>query len=65
MISFPDKTGSFSDNDGYQLVAFLLGFGLVLCEDEFKGFPQIGDGLFLGLALADGLRQLDASSRII
>ena len=44
MISFPDRTWSFSDKDGYQLAAFPLGFGFVLFEDEFKGFPQIGDG---------------------
>ena len=62
MISFPDGTGSLSDNDGYQLAAFLLCFGLVLFEDKFQGFLQVLDGLFLGLALADGLRQFDASS---
>ena len=65
MISFPDRTGSLSDNDRYQLAALLLGFGLVLFEDKFKGFSQVRDGLFLGLALADGLRQLDASSCIV
>jgi hypothetical protein len=65
MISLPDRTGSRSDNDGYQLAAFLLGFGVVLFEDKFKGFSQVRDGLFLGLALADGLRQLDASSCIV
>jgi len=65
MISFPDKTGSFSDNDRYQLAAFLLRFRLVFLKDKFKGFLQIRQSLFLGLALADGLRQLDASSRIV
>jgi hypothetical protein len=65
MISFPDRTGSFSDNDGYQLAALLLSFGFVLFEDKFQGFSQVRDGLFLGLALADGLRQLYASSRIV
>jgi len=65
MISFPDRTGSLSDNDGYQLVAFLLGFGLVLFEDKFKGFSQVRDRLFLGLALANDLRQLDTSSCIV
>ena len=65
MISLPDRMGSFSDNDGYQLAAFLLSFRLVFLKDKFKGFLQIRQSLFLGLALADGLRQLDASSRIV
>jgi len=65
MISFPARIGSFLDNDGYQLAAFLLGFGLVFFEDKSKGFSQVRNGLFLGLALADGLRQLDASSCVV
>jgi len=65
MISFPDRIGSFLDNDGYQLAAFLLRFGLVLFKDKFKDFSQVRNGLFLGLALADSLRQLHASSCIV
>jgi hypothetical protein len=64
MISFPDRIGSFLDNDRYQLTAFLLGFGLVLFENKFKGLSQVLDGLFLGLSLADGFRQLDTSGCI-
>jgi hypothetical protein len=65
MISFPDRTESFSDNDGYQLAALLLSLEFVLFEDKFQGFSQVRDSLFLGLALADGLRQLYASSCIV
>jgi len=65
MISFPDKTESFSDNDGYQLVAFLPSLRLVFFKEEFNSLSQISEGFFLGLALTDSFRQLDASGCVV